>query len=92
MFEFFDLPIETQNIVLIDVPRLRRAEKLIIACEECNPVNAELPFAAVLDRVTGHNPATTDYILEMPATCPRCCCLVKERTLVEPGIGYLMAC
>ena len=86
VFDFFDPPIETQNIVLIDASRLRIAEKLMIACEECSPVRAELPFAALLDRVTGYNPTTTEYILEMPARCPRCYGFVKERTLVEPGI------
>ena len=88
MSKFFDPPIETQNIVLIDVFRLRQAVRLIIACEECSPVNAELPFAAVLDRVTGHNPTTTEYILESPARCPQCGCQVKERTLVEADIDY----
>jgi hypothetical protein len=38
--------------------------------------------------VTGHNPTTTDYILEMPAQCPRCRGRVHERTLVVPGIEY----
>jgi hypothetical protein len=86
MFEFFDLPIETQNIVLIDASRLRLAERLIIACEECSPGDAELPFAAVLDRLTGHNPTLTEYILEWPASCPQCRRPVNERTLVKPDI------
>ena len=91
MFEFFDLPIETQNIILIDGSKLKLAERLIIACEECSPVDAELPFSAVLDRLTGHNPTTTDYILEMPGRCPRCWNKITERTLVEPHIDYYSA-
>ena len=88
MSEFFDPPIETQNIVLVDGSRLRLAERLIIACEDCSPVDAELPFAAVLDRVTGYNPTVTEYILEWPAKCPHCRGQVHERTLVEPDIDY----
>ena len=82
MPDFFNLPVEAQNIVLIDRPRLRCAEKRIIACEECNP-NAEMPFAAVLDCVTGNDPTVTDYILETTARCPQCRSPINERTLVE---------
>jgi len=88
MSEFYDAPIEALNIVLIDRPRLRRAERFIIACEECSPVHAELPFAAVLDRVTGSDPAVTDYILEQPAKCPHCWREITEMTLVEPDVDY----
>jgi hypothetical protein len=88
MSRFFEPPIETQNIVLVDGSRLKLAESLIIACEECSPVDAELPFAAVLDRVTGYDPTVTDYILEVPAKCPHCRRQVNERTLVEPDVDY----
>jgi len=42
--DFFDPTPETQNVVLIDAPTLRKAEKLIIGCEGCSPEGGELPF------------------------------------------------
>jgi len=63
---------------------LRKAEKLVICCEGCNPLDAELPFKYVLDRVTGHDPEVTDYIMvECAAKCPRCMREIAEKTLVE---------
>jgi len=72
MPDFFDPPPETQNVVLIDAETLREPEKLIIGCEGCAPDDAELPFDNVLDRVTGNDPAVTDYIfVEATAKWPR---------------------
>ena len=46
--------------------------------------DAELPFDNVLDRVTGNDPAVTDYIfVEAIAKCPRCMREIAEKTLVE---------
>jgi hypothetical protein len=61
MPDFFDPTPETQNVVLVDATTLRKAEKLIIACEGCSPDDAELPFDNVLDRVTRNDPEVTDY-------------------------------
>ena len=83
---FFEPPIESQNIVLVDRSKLRYAERFVVACEECSPVDAELPFVSVLDRVTGNDPAITDYIFETLAKCPRCRGEINERTLVKPHI------
>jgi hypothetical protein len=55
MPDFFDLPAELQNVVLVSAETLRKAEKLIIGCEGCSPEDAELPFDNVLDRVTGND-------------------------------------
>ena len=68
-----------------DAATLREAEKLIEACENCNPLGAETPFDNILDRVTGSDPKVTDYILEAPAKCPNCRGEVLEKTLVEPA-------
>jgi len=65
MPEFFDPSPEEQNIVLVDARTLRQSEKLIDSCEHCNPEGAEIPFDAILDRVTGSDPSATDYILEL---------------------------
>jgi len=64
---------------------LREAEKLIDSCEHCNSVSAEIPFDAILDRVTGSDPSVTDYVLEQPAKCPQCRLEILEKTLVEPA-------
>jgi hypothetical protein len=71
--------------VLVDTATLRKAEVLINSCEHCNPVGAEIPFDAILDRVTGSDPSVTDYILEMRAKCPNCRSDVVEKTLIEPA-------
>ena len=85
--DFFDPPWEQTNIVLVDAATVRRSERLIIGCEECNPDEAELPFDNVLDRVTGNDPSVTDYVLEGLAKCPRCLAQMIETTLValDPG-------
>ena len=85
-FDFFDEPTpEEQNVVLVDVSTLRKAEQLIASCEECNPEGAEIPFDNILDRVTQSDPRITDYTLEEPAKCPNCRHDVLEKTLVEPS-------
>jgi hypothetical protein len=83
MADFFDPSTEEQNIVLILEPTLRKIEKLIFGCESCSPEGAQLHFEVLLDAATGSDPASTDYILEMPAKCPMCRGDVLEATLVE---------
>ena len=61
-----------EKLVLIVAATLHESEKLIEACEACNPEDAQIPFDNVLDRVTGSDPSVTDYILEEPAKCPNC--------------------
>jgi hypothetical protein len=56
--------------VLIDAAILHEAERLIESCEGCNPEGAEIPFDAILDRVTGSDPSVTDYVLESPGDVP----------------------
>src|SRR5262249_50755279 len=65
--DFFDPTPEQQNVVLINASTLREAERLIESCEHGNPLGAEIPFDAILDRVTGSDPSVTDYVLEQPA-------------------------
>jgi hypothetical protein len=71
-------------VVLIKAAALRKAEALIKVSEHCNEQGAEIPFAVILDRVTGSNPKVTDYVLEQPAKCPNCRREVLEKTLIEP--------
>jgi len=90
--DFFDPTPEQQIIVLIDVATLRKAEKLIESCDQCNSVCAEIPFDNILDRVTGSDPSVTDYILEQPAKCPNCRREILEKTLIEPKQSHARAC
>jgi len=41
---------------------------MITGCEACSET-AELLFDNILDRVTGSDPAVTDYVLEAPTRC-----------------------
>jgi hypothetical protein len=82
--EFFDPVPEQQNIVLVSAVTLHMAVKLIESCEHCN-TEAEIPFDAILDRITGSDPSVTDYVLEQPAKCPSCRREILEKTLVEPA-------
>jgi hypothetical protein len=83
--DYFDPTPEEQNIVLVAVATLRKAERFIESCEFCNPKAAEIPFDHVLDRITGSDPSVTDYLLEMPAMCPNCGREITEKALVEPA-------
>jgi hypothetical protein len=82
--DFFDPTPEEQNIVLVAVGTLRKAERFIESCEFCNPDVAELPFDQILDEITGSDPTVTDYLLETPAMCPNCGREITEKALVEP--------
>jgi hypothetical protein len=72
-------------VVLVDAATLHEAERLIESCEGCNTDGAEIPFDAILDRVTRSDPTVTDYILQAPAKCPNCRREILEKTLVEPA-------
>src|SRR5262249_24309847 len=81
--KWFDPAPEEQNVVLVDEPIVRRAERWIRACEACKPHEAQMPFDWILDRITSADPTITDYVLVEPARCPRCRGTVFEKTLVE---------
>jgi hypothetical protein len=80
--KFFDPPLEELTLVSVSAVTLRKVAMHVLACESCSE-DAEIPFDYVLDRVTGSDPAFTDYLLSEPAKCPRCQGLVTEKTLVE---------
>jgi len=84
MRDFFEPAPDEQNVVLVEADTVRRAERLIEACEQCSD-EAEIPFETILDRVTGSDPSVTDYLLERPAKCPHCKREIFEKTLVEPA-------
>ena len=80
--DFFDPTPDDQNVVLVDAATIRKAEKMIGSCEQCNADDAESFFDNVLDRVTGNNPAVTDYVLEAPAKCLS----RSRRTAMRPAV------
>jgi len=83
MRDFLHPKPEDQNVVLIGRHLLLWAEKLIVACEVCSPRYAGTSFDSILDRITGNDPAVTDYIFEDLATCPKCKRQINEKTLVD---------
>ena len=83
--DFFDLPPERQDIVLVDTVTVRKAQRLIDSCEHCNSEGAQMTFDYILDCITCSDPRFTDYLLEGPAKCPNCRRNVLEKTLVKPG-------
>src|SRR5262245_23154690 len=80
--KFFDPPIVQVTIVLIGKTTIAHLERKIAACEACNS-EAEIPLDWILDKITGRQGSTTDYVLETPAHCQRCGCEVTEKTGVE---------
>ena len=72
---------------LIDAVTLLRAEKSIESCENCNPTNAEIDFAWILDEITGSDSTVSDYIPESPAKCPDCRREIIGKTLLNRSIG-----
>jgi len=71
-------------ITLISVSRatLLKAQSEIVGCEACS-AGAEIPFDWILDRVTGMDGSSVDYLLSEPAKCRKCFGEVTEKTLVE---------
>jgi hypothetical protein len=66
---------------LVDSATLRKAEELILGCIACVPA-AQVRFSAVLDQLAGPRPIGVHYILEEPASCPKCQRYLTEVTLV----------
>ena len=70
--DFFNLAPEDRVIVLVGIEDVKDAESLVRLCEHCGPDVADLPFDIIVDILSECDPAVTDYVLERPATCPRC--------------------
>jgi hypothetical protein len=67
--DFSDPTPEQHNVVLIDAATLAKAQRMIAGCEAYSE-DAELPFQNILDRLTGSDPAVTDYLLAAPGHLP----------------------
>ena len=86
-FDSHDSEMNGMVILVVEEATLRLAEQFIETCEQCDPFGVRIPFDCILDRVMNADPALTEYILEKPALCPNCHCLVLEKTLVEVVSG-----
>jgi hypothetical protein len=76
-FERDDVQWEKRRSVSVDEHTLREAQDYIASCEACAPDDADILFDDVLDVLTGCDPQYTDYILKVPARCPRCDAAVR---------------
>lgn len=65
--DWFDPPMESTNVVLIDEELIRRAEARIQNCEFCHRDTADIPLDWVFDQLTNCDPSNTDYVLSRPA-------------------------
>jgi hypothetical protein len=65
-----------------------RAQRQILGCWTCTEV-ADVPLAAVLDRLTGLAGSEADYVLSSPLGCPRCGAPIPEESLVECHRDFL---
>jgi hypothetical protein len=63
---------ERRRRISIDERTLQAAQDQIASGEACRPDQAEILFDDVLDWLTGSDPQSTDYLLNVPARCPRC--------------------
>jgi hypothetical protein len=71
------------QVITVEKPMVCRAVKWLAGCEACMPGEAQVPFAWVLDRVTGCDGKTTDYVMVRPARCPKCVGDVLESTIIQ---------
>jgi hypothetical protein len=62
---------------------IERAQSLIQSCQHCTYAQADLPFDALLDTITGCD-VTTAYVMEAPAKCPGCLREIFQKTLIVP--------
>ena len=58
------------------------ARRSIHACDTCSDA-ANIPFALLLDRLTGHFGSTREYVLTDDMQCPWCDTPIDDDTLVE---------
>jgi len=68
--------------ILVSPDTLEGARRSIHGCEVCSN-NAVVPFAQVLDRLTGHFDPEREYVLDEDLECPSCSTLIDSYTLVE---------
>jgi hypothetical protein len=82
LFHLFDLPLEATQILSVSSTTQQKAEAMILGCEKCTK-GVDVSFEDLIDRVTGLDPAVTQYILGEPSRCPRCLGNITETTLVK---------
>ena len=83
--DFLGHKAEDQLILFVGLDAIAQAERVVESCERCD-TEAQVTFDSILDHTTGSDPDKTEYLLELPATCPRCNEDIVEKTRVKPGI------
>jgi hypothetical protein len=73
--------LEDMQVVLIEESTVAQIESSVRACERC-AANAMTSLDYLIDALTGHDPAVTEYIMCRSAKCPSCFSELTETTLV----------
>ena len=82
MDDLFDVSLEQIQLIAIGPNTLRRAQREIAFCAQCNPNDSEIPFDSLLTEVTGKR-GPYEFILGELARCPNCKAEISEKTLVD---------
>jgi hypothetical protein len=69
------------KIIFIDPATLSEARNFISGCDHC-AWTSEMTFRQLLDALTGSDPATTEYVIRVAATCPSCDCEITEDSFI----------
>jgi hypothetical protein len=77
-------PPEQQNVVHVDAATLRKAEKLIQSCKQCN-AEGRNPVRQHPYRVTGSDPSVTGLHSRSTHEVSELKRHILEKTLIEPG-------
>jgi hypothetical protein len=59
------------EIILVEMDEVRKAERLILSCEQCYPAGASIPFDWLLARVTGKS-GLFHFLMAEVARCLIC--------------------
>ena len=78
----FGAPLAQLRILVVGQRTRTKARSLLLGCESCD-TDAEFPFDWVLDQVTGADPSSTDYLMDVLVSCPWCGAPIGEKTLVN---------
>ena len=87
-FERDELQWKNRQSVFVSERTQQEAQDQIASCEACTPDEADILFDDLLDALTGCDPKCTDYILNVPARCPRCDAAVRTgqwQPVTAPG-------
>lgn len=73
----------TDLLIAVSMATMKKAESFVMSCAGCQPRTADMPFSCLIDGITGHDGATTDYLMPDIARCPNCLGEIHEYTIVR---------